>query len=81
MPPVGTTITLPATSAVFSSKRLIGSTVGGSQVLRDFPRFIELAESGRLDLGAMVTRRIALADVNDGIAALRHTDGVRTVIV
>ncbi|HXY93942.1 MAG TPA: Zn-dependent alcohol dehydrogenase [Acidimicrobiia bacterium] len=81
MPAAGTTFTLPAVGAVFSGKRLAGSVVGGAQILRDFPRFIQLAESGKLDLGALVSRRIGLDEVNDGIDALNRAEGVRTVIV
>jgi S-(hydroxymethyl)glutathione dehydrogenase / alcohol dehydrogenase len=81
MPALGDTVTLPAMSLVFSGKRLLGSTVGGAQILRDFPRFVRLAESGKLDLGSLVSRRVSLADVNDAIDALHRADGVRTVIV
>lgn len=81
MPAVGDELSFPALRAVFSGKRLVGSVVGGAQILRDFPRFIRLAESGRLDLGSMVSRRIDLEEVNDGLDALRSADGVRTVIV
>jgi S-(hydroxymethyl)glutathione dehydrogenase/alcohol dehydrogenase len=81
MPPVGERLTLDAIRAVFSGKRLQGSVVGGSQILRDFPRFIRLAESGRLDLGSMVSRRITLDEVNEGIESLERAEGVRTVIV
>lgn len=81
MPAKDDVITLPALRAVFSGKRLVGSKVGGAQILRDFPRYVRLAESGRLDLGAMVSRRISLDDVNDGIALLERAEGVRTVIV
>ena len=81
MPAKDATLTLPAVSAVFSGKRLVGSKVGDAQVLRDFPQFIRLAETGQLDLGSLVSRRITLAEVNDAIAALHHADGIRTVIV
>ena len=81
MPSVGETVTLPAMSAVFSGKRLAGSAVGGSQVLRDVPRFIRLAEAGRLDLGSLVSRHIKLDEVNDGIEGLHRVEGTRTVIV
>ncbi|MWA03529.1 alcohol dehydrogenase catalytic domain-containing protein [Actinomadura sp. LD22] len=81
MPAVDAQLTLPAIQAVFSGKRLAGSVVGGAQILRDFPRFIRLAETGRLDLGAMVSQRIGLADVNAGIAMVTRGEGVRTVIV
>ncbi|RAY12660.1 alcohol dehydrogenase [Actinomadura craniellae] len=81
MPAVGETLTLPAIQAVFSGKRLAGSVVGGAQVLRDFPRFIRLAEAGRLDLGSMVSKRIKLDEIQDGIDTVARAEGVRTVIV
>nr|WP_238438699.1 Zn-dependent alcohol dehydrogenase [Frankia nepalensis] len=81
MPAVGATITLPAIGAVFSGKKLVGSPVGGSQILRDFPRFIRLAESGRLDLGQMVSQRIKLEEINEGIRLTAGAEGTRTVIV
>jgi S-(hydroxymethyl)glutathione dehydrogenase/alcohol dehydrogenase len=81
MPPKDSTLTLPAVSAVFSGKRLAGSVVGGAQILRDFPRFVRLAESGRLDLDSLVSERIGLAEVNEGIDLLRRAEGVRTVIL
>jgi S-(hydroxymethyl)glutathione dehydrogenase/alcohol dehydrogenase len=81
MPAVGETLSLPAVQAVFSGKRLRGSVVGGAQILRDFPRFIRLAETGQLDLGAMVSHRIPLKDINHGLDMLTRSDGVRTVVV
>jgi S-(hydroxymethyl)glutathione dehydrogenase / alcohol dehydrogenase len=81
MPPLDATFTLPALAAVFSGKRLMGSVVGGSQILRDFPRFIQLAESGRLDLGSLVSKRIGLDEINDGLDTLTRAEGVRTVVV
>lgn len=80
MPAVGDTLTLPAIPAVFTGKRFAGSVVGGAQILRDFPRFIRLAESGRLDLGSMVSKRIVLDDINEGIDLLTKAEGVRTVV-
>ncbi|WP_018501714.1 Zn-dependent alcohol dehydrogenase [Parafrankia discariae] len=81
MPSTTATLTLPAISAIFSGKRLAGSVVGGAQILRDLPRFIRLAETGRLDLGAMVSNRIRLDDINEGIALLDRAEGTRTVII
>lgn len=81
MPAVGDALTLPALQTVFSGKRIAGSVVGGAQILRDFPRFIRLAESGRLDLGAMISQRIKLDEINEGIELAKRAEGVRTVIV
>jgi S-(hydroxymethyl)glutathione dehydrogenase / alcohol dehydrogenase len=80
MPPKNTTLELPAVSTIFSGKRFAGSVVGGAQILRDFPRFVRLAETGQLDLGSMVSQRIGLDEINTGIDLLRHAEGVRTVI-
>jgi S-(hydroxymethyl)glutathione dehydrogenase/alcohol dehydrogenase len=81
MPALGTSLTLPAMAAVFSGRRLLGSAVGGAQILRDYPRFIALAESGKLDLGSLVSTRIKLDDINQGLAMVAAADGVRAVVV
>jgi S-(hydroxymethyl)glutathione dehydrogenase/alcohol dehydrogenase len=81
MPAKDATLTLPAMSAVFSGKRLVGSKVGDAQILRDFPRFIRMAESGQLDLGSLVSRRIKLDEINDAIASLDRAEGTRAVII
>jgi len=81
MPAKDAVLSFPALKAVFSGKKLVGSVVGGAQILRDFPRYIRLAETGQLDLGALVTDRIGLDQVNDGLAALANAEGARTVIL
>lgn len=81
MPSTADVLTLPAISTVFSGKRIAGSVVGGAQILRDFPRFIRLAEAGRLDLESMITHRISLDEINKGVQLLSRAEGVRTVIV
>jgi S-(hydroxymethyl)glutathione dehydrogenase / alcohol dehydrogenase len=67
--------------AVRNEKRVLGCWYGSAEVRRDFPRLIELAATGRLDIAAMVSRRIALDDVNDGLAAIERGEVIRSVIV
>jgi S-(hydroxymethyl)glutathione dehydrogenase/alcohol dehydrogenase len=55
--------------------------VGGAQILRDFPRFIRLAETGLLDLGSLISHRIHLDQINEGLTLLTHSQGTRTVIL
>jgi S-(hydroxymethyl)glutathione dehydrogenase/alcohol dehydrogenase len=55
----------PAMSAIFTGKRIQGSVAGGSQILRDVPRYLRLAETGRLDLASMVSERITLDQINE----------------
>ncbi len=81
MPAVTDMLTLPAIKAVFSGKRLAGAALGGAQILRDFPKFIRLAETGRLDLTSMVSQQITLDEINKGIDMVNRAEGVRTVIV
>jgi S-(hydroxymethyl)glutathione dehydrogenase/alcohol dehydrogenase len=81
MPGVTDMLTLPAIKAVFSGKRLAGASLGGAQILRDFPKFIALAETGQLDLTSMVSQQITLDEINKGIDMVNRAEGVRTVIV
>jgi S-(hydroxymethyl)glutathione dehydrogenase/alcohol dehydrogenase len=74
-------LSLSATSAVFSGKTIKGSTMGGAQILRDFPRIIKLVETKQLNLGSMVSQTIGLAEVNDGLEAMKQAQGIRTIIV
>ena len=48
---------------------------------RDFPEIVRLQQHGRLDLEALVTRRIALDDVNDAFRAMQAGEVARSVIV
>ncbi|WP_432825620.1 zinc-binding dehydrogenase [Dactylosporangium sp. CA-092794] len=63
------------------AKTVKGSLYGNAFPHRDFARLIARAESGQFDLGAMVTRRLRLDEVNDGIEALQNGSGLRSVIV
>jgi S-(hydroxymethyl)glutathione dehydrogenase/alcohol dehydrogenase len=74
-------LSLPAAAVMRHGKHIQGCVAGGTQILRDVPRYIRLAETGQLDLGAMVSQRITLDQVNAGITLLERADGVRTVIV
>ena len=80
MPPMDATVTFSAVELMTSDKKLAGCMYGSAQVRRDFPRFVELAETGRLDLKSMITRRIALDDVNDAMEAVERGDVIRSVV-
>jgi Zn-dependent alcohol dehydrogenase len=40
-----------------------------------------MMESGRLDVGSMITRHFSLDEVNDAMAAMRDGEVVRGVVV
>jgi S-(hydroxymethyl)glutathione dehydrogenase/alcohol dehydrogenase len=81
MPAIDSEVTLPGFQLFYGEKKLVGCVYGSAQVRRDFPRFISLAETGRLDLGAMVSRRIKLDEVNDAFRAMEAGEVIRSVIV
>jgi S-(hydroxymethyl)glutathione dehydrogenase / alcohol dehydrogenase len=62
-------------------KRLLGSFYGGANVRRDYQRLLELWRSGRLDLEGMISKRITLDEINDGLDALRGPGGLIRQIV
>ena len=63
-------VTIPTFDLFFNEKTLKGCKYGSGQVRRDFQRFVDLIETGRLDTGAMVSRTIKLDDVNDAFRAM-----------
>jgi S-(hydroxymethyl)glutathione dehydrogenase/alcohol dehydrogenase len=64
----------------YNEKNLRGTYYGSANVRRDFPRLLDIWRSGQLDLEGMITRRIALEDVNDAFAALSSGEVIRQVI-
>jgi S-(hydroxymethyl)glutathione dehydrogenase/alcohol dehydrogenase len=81
MPRMDATVTFQAWQLFGGEKKLLGCVYGSAQVKRDFHRFIGLVETGRLDLGAMVSRRISLDEVNDAFRAMAAGEVIRSVIV
>lgn len=80
-PPLDEAVTISA--AVFfltMQKKLVGSVLGGCWPERDIPQLIGHWREGRLDLGGLVSHRLDLADINEGVRLLRDGDGIRTVL-
>ena len=73
-------VTFSAFALFYEGKRILGSKYGSAQVRRDFQRFVDLIETGRLDTASMVSRQIKLAEVNDAFTAMQNREVVRSVI-
>lgn len=63
-----------------AEKKLMGCFMGSSNSLRDIPRYLALWRAGQLDLEALITKRVPLADINQGFTDLVAGTGVRTVV-
>jgi S-(hydroxymethyl)glutathione dehydrogenase/alcohol dehydrogenase len=64
-----------------SAKSVVGCQYGSTVPERDFPLLLDLWQQGRMPLDRLVTRRIALDEVNAAFEDLSAGVGVRTVIV
>jgi len=75
------TVTFPAFQLFFEEKRILGSKYGTAHVRRDFQRFVDLIETGRLDVSHMVSRKIKLDQVNEAFRAMEAGEVIRSVIM
>ncbi len=75
--------TLPwsAFDTVVQETKILGSYYGSADVARDIPRLIALIETGRLDVGSMISRRLTLDQVNEGLEAMEKGEVIRSVIL
>jgi S-(hydroxymethyl)glutathione dehydrogenase/alcohol dehydrogenase len=74
-------VSLPVLSLMADAKTIAGSVYGATDPVRDIPVLADLALRGQLDLDALVTRRIALDQVEDAFAAMAAGDGARSLVV
>lgn len=77
---MGGEITVPAERLAQQELKIVGSYYGSANVRVEFPRLIRLWRSGQLKLEELVTGRISLDDINEGYAAMRAGEGIRTVV-
>jgi Zn-dependent alcohol dehydrogenase len=74
-------VTVPAFfGVVLSEKTIKGCWYGSSNVQQDVPKLVDLYKSGQLKLDELISRTIALEDVNDAFAAMQTGEVARSVI-
>ena len=66
---------------LMGEKRIRRSSYGGARPARDFPLLARAYLDGRLKLDELISRRIALDEINDGFAALQRGETIRSVVV
>jgi S-(hydroxymethyl)glutathione dehydrogenase / alcohol dehydrogenase len=67
--------------ALMQEKRIRRSSYGDARPSRDFPMLARAYLDGRLMLDELITRRIGLGGINDGFAALRSGQAIRSVVM
>ncbi len=72
--------TVPAVGIVAEERTIKGSYMGSAVPRRDIPRFLELYQAGLLPVDLLLTRTIALDEINEGFDALARGEAVRQVV-
>jgi len=65
---------------LITGRRVTGSSFGGVKGRTQVPQLVDRWLAGDIDVDALVTSRVPLADVNDAFAAMERQEGIRTVI-
>ncbi len=65
-----TSVELSAVDILVNEKKFIGSIGGSCSPARDFPKYLDWYATGKLDLGALVTARYGIDEINEATRAL-----------
>ncbi|HVL55695.1 MAG TPA: zinc-binding dehydrogenase, partial [Burkholderiaceae bacterium] len=71
---------LQAVSLIAEERTVKGSYIGSCVPSRDVPRFVAMYRSGRLPVDRLMSERIALDQVNEGLDRLAAGETVRQII-
>jgi S-(hydroxymethyl)glutathione dehydrogenase/alcohol dehydrogenase len=80
MIPIGTKVELHGVDFLFE-KKIQGCNMGSNRFRTDMPKYVDFYLSGKLNLDDLLSRRLSLAEVNEGFAALERGEVARSVIV
>ena len=67
--------------SLMQEKRIRRSSYGNARPRRDFPLLARAYLDGALMLDELISRRIALEEINEGFAALKRGETIRSVIM
>jgi S-(hydroxymethyl)glutathione dehydrogenase/alcohol dehydrogenase len=67
--------------SLMQEKRITRSSYGGAKPARDFPVLARAYLDGKLKLDEMISARIGLDQINEGFAALKRGETVRSVVM
>jgi S-(hydroxymethyl)glutathione dehydrogenase/alcohol dehydrogenase len=66
---------------IYGAKEIVASFSGSAVPERDFPRYVRLAEDGKLDLASMISHRYRLNQVNEALDATAKGEVLRAMLV
>ena len=67
--------------SLMQEKRIVRSSYGGANPARDFPMLARAYLDGKLKLDEMISARIGLDRIDEGFAALKRGETVRSVVM
>jgi S-(hydroxymethyl)glutathione dehydrogenase/alcohol dehydrogenase len=79
--PVTLTAAFSPADMVLQEKKITGSFMGSNRFRFDMPKYVEFYLDGRLHLDEMISSRIPLEEVNEGLDRMRKGEAARQVIV
>ena len=80
MIPIGTMLEFHGADFL-AEKKIQGSLMGSNRFPVDMPRFVDFYMGGRLDLDAMISRRIKLEQIDDAFSELRCGELARSIVM
>ena len=81
MPSYGVYFSFETVEFINANYVILGSKMGSSDLKVDIANLIELYESGKLELDALVSSTFPLENINEAIEATRTGVGMRNVVV
>jgi Zn-dependent alcohol dehydrogenase len=73
-------VRIRSSGAIGGQKRVVGVNFGSTNAKRDIPMSARLYLQARMNLDDLVSKKIALREVNDGYAALKEGSLNRVVV-
>jgi Zn-dependent alcohol dehydrogenase len=77
---VGDDASVPSSQVVLENKSIVGTMYGSANVKEDFVKLVDFIKKGELDVKKMVSRELALEEVNDAFRAMLEGEVIRSVI-
>ena len=75
------TVKLPGSLLTLFQKRIVGGLYGACNPVVDIPRMLAMAQTGKLQIDDLITKRYSLSGINEAFADMLNGTNIRGVIV